>query len=106
MNWRLFGERATEAAIRLCGVSAILFVFGIFAFVLREGQDFLFHRLSWSELLTSIEWRPTTHPQPTYGALALLMGTAAVTLLAMLIAVPFGLGTAVFISEFCSHRVR
>jgi phosphate transport system permease protein len=95
-----------EALIRLCGVSAILFVFGIFLFVFREGQEFLFQRLSWTEFLTSIEWRPTSHEDPTYGTLALLAGTAGVTVLAMVIAVPFGLGTAVFISEFCSSRVR
>jgi phosphate transport system permease protein len=38
--------------------------------------------------------------------LALIAGTASVTVLAMTIAVPFGLGAAIFISEFCSQRVK
>lgn len=105
MNWRLFGERAMELLIRLCGISAIVFVFGIFLFVFKEGQDLLFHRLPLGEFLTSIEWRPTSDP-PTYGVLALVSGTVAVTAIAMALAVPFGLGSAVFISEFCSKRWR
>lgn len=106
MRWRILGERLVELLIRLCGISAIIFVFAIFVFVLKEGADFLFHRLDLSEFFFSLEWRPTQHEAPTYGALALITGTAAVTLLSMAIAVPFGLGSAVFISEFCSPRVR
>ncbi len=106
MHWRRFGERAIELLIWLCGISAILFVFGIFSFVLGEGWDFLIRRLDLKELLTSIEWRPTSPSDPTYGALALISGSAAVTLLAMFLAVPFGLGTAVFVSEFCSSKAR
>jgi phosphate transport system permease protein len=102
---RRVGERAIELGIRLCGVSAIIFVFAIFAFVLREGFDFLVHRLDLKEFFTSIAWRPTA-PKPTYGALALIQGTLAVTLTAMAFAVPFGLGTAVFVSEFCPRRTK
>jgi phosphate transport system permease protein len=106
MNWRRFGERAIELIIRLCGVSAILFVFAIFAFVLASCADFLFHRLDLPVFFTSIEWRPTTVDHPVYGALALICGTLAVTFVSMGIAVPVGLGTAVFVSEFCSRRTR
>jgi phosphate transport system permease protein len=41
-----------------------------------------------------------------YGVLALVVGSFSVTVLAMLIAVPFGLGAAIFVSEFCGHRLR
>jgi phosphate transport system permease protein len=41
-----------------------------------------------------------------YGALALIAGTASVTLLAMALAVPFGIGAAVFLSEFCGPRSK
>lgn len=105
MESRRVGERAIELGIRLCGVSAIIFVFAIFAFVLREGFDFLVHRLDLKEFFTSIAWRPTA-PKPTYGVLALIQGTLAVTLTAMAFAVPFGLGTAVFVSEFCPRRTK
>ena len=44
--------------------------------------------------------------RPQYGILALLIGTVAVTGLAMLLAVPVGLGAAVYISEFAHGRVK
>lgn len=96
-----------EWLIRLCGVSAIVFVFGIFFFVFREGASFLFSdRFSLWEFFTSVEWYPTSPTNVRYGALALIIGTFSVTALAMVIAVPFGIGAAIFVSEFCSLRVK
>jgi phosphate transport system permease protein len=92
--------------IHLCGFSAVLFVFGIFFFVFREGQDFLFHKLDVRQFLTSIEWYPSSNSNKRYGALALIAGTLSVTTLAMAVAVPFGLGAAIYISEFSSGRTR
>src|SRR3954468_23241447 len=89
-------ERAIELLIRLCGISAILFVFGIFFFVFREGVQFLFHGLNLGQFFFSQEWYPTSESNVRYGALALIAGTFSVTALAMLIAVPFGLGAAIF----------
>lgn len=99
-------EVAIEWLIRLCGVSAIIFVFGIFYFVFREGAGFFFSGFDIKEFLTSIEWFPTSESHVRYGSLALIAGTASVTILAMLIAVPFGIGAAIFISEFCDRRTK
>ena len=99
-------EPAVEWLIRLCGWSAILLVFGIFFFVFREAAPMLAGKLNLTEFFTSPEWRPTAEPDPHYGILALLLGTLAVTGLAMLMAVPLGLGAAVYISEFSSGRMR
>ena len=98
-------ERAIELLIRLCGISAILFVFGIFFFVFREGAPFL-SKLDFKEFFGSINWIPNSDTHAQYGVLALIVGTFSVTGLAMLIAVPFGLGAAVFVSEFCTGRVK
>ena len=92
------GETAIESLIRLCGISAILFVFGIFFFVFREGADFLFRGLDLREFLTSAEWYPTSMGNKRYGVLALIAGTASVTALAMACAVPLGLGAACVVS--------
>src|SRR5512137_1080299 len=105
-RWEILVEAAIEALIRLCGVSAILFVFGIFFFVFREGAGFLFAGFNPREFFFSPEWYPTSQSHVRYGVLALIAGTASVTALAMLIAVPFGIGAAVFVSEFCDARVR
>ena len=99
-------EPIIELIIRLCGISAIIFVFGIFFFVFREGADFLFRELDLFEFFTSTEWYPTSVSHKRYGVLALMAGTASVTILAMVIAVPFGLGAAIFVSEFCSPKLK
>ena len=91
--------------IRLCGWSAILFVFGIFFFIFREGAPFL-PEMDVKEYFTSMNWRPDSAVRPQFGTLALLVGTVSVTSLAMLIAVPFGLGAAIYVSEFCKGKVR
>ena len=99
-------ETAVEGLVHLCGFSAVLFVLGIFYFVFREGAELLFRRLDLVQFFTSIEWYPSSQHNVRYGALALIAGTVSVTLLAMVIAVPFGIGAAVFVSEFSSGRTR
>ncbi len=87
------------------GISAIVFIGAIFVFLGTQGLDFAFHRLDWAEFFGSIAWRPNGHPSQ-YGALALIVGTATITGLAMLVAVPFSLGAAVYIGEFAKGRAR
>ena len=99
-------EPAIETLIRLCGFSAIFFVFGIFFFVFSSGADFIMNRLDLGEFIGSVEWYPTSVTNKRYGAFALLVGTVSVTTLAMMIAVPFGIGTAVFISEFTGGALK
>lgn len=113
-RWRAWLERtfdwtepAVEWLVRLCGYSSILFVFAIFFFVFREAVPvFRSEQFSLVEFFTSVEWRPTSQVEVKYGILALLVGTLAVTGLAMLIAVPLGLGAAVYLSEFCTGRTK
>ena len=99
-------EPAVEWTIRLCGWSTIVFVFAIFLFVFLEAAPALFGHLNLLEFFASTEWQPTSEVQPRYGTLALLVGTLSVTGLAMLLAVPLGLGAAVYISEFCTGKVK
>ena len=101
----MLGERVIEALIYLCGFSAIIFVFGIFFFVFREGAPFL-SKLKISEFLFSTEWFPTSQTQTKFGVGALIVGTLSVTFLAMFIAVPFGVGAAIFVSEFCTGKTK
>lgn len=105
-RWEIFSEHFIERIIWLCGVSAILFVFGIFFFVFREGSSYFFQGFDPIEFFSSTEWYPTSQSNVRYGVLALIAGTASVTILAMLLAVPFGLGAAIFISEFCSPKIK
>ena len=87
------------------GISAVVFILGIFLFISTQGLDFTLNRLSIVEFFTSIAWRPTGHP-PTYGALALIVGTVSITALAMVLAVPLSFGAAIYIGEFARGRQR
>lgn len=100
-----YSDRAAQLLIFAGGISAIVFVAGIFVFVTKEGLDFVFGSLSLGEFFASIAWRPTSN-NPTYGALALIVGTASVTGLAMLVSVPLSLGAAVYIAEFATGKTR
>jgi phosphate transport system permease protein len=105
--WAVLGERAFEATIRLSGVSAIVFLAAIFFFVLREAAPVLVAEdFSLVQFLFSTEWYPTSATNVRYGTLALTAGTLSVTALAMALAVPFGLGAAIYLSEFCAPKVR
>lgn len=101
----VISEQVIEWLIRLCGVSAIVFVFAIFFFVFREGAPIL-GKLDVSKFLFTPYWYPTSLGNPRYGVGALILGTFSVTALAMVIAVPFGLGAAIFVSEFCGRRTK
>ncbi len=103
----MWGERGIESVIRLSGISVIVFVVAIFFFLLREAAPVLFSpRFRLAEFLFSVEWYPTSFAHVRYGTLALTIGSFSVTALAMVLAVPFGLGAAIFISEFCQPRLR
>jgi phosphate transport system permease protein len=103
----VWGERAIQSAVYFCGVSAILFILAILFFILREAFPVLgSEKFSLWQFLTSTEWYPTSASNVRYGTLALTAGTFAVTVLAMLIAVPFGLGGAIFVSEFCRPKMK
>ncbi len=94
-----------ETIIRLCGWSAILFVFGIFFFVFKEGAPVLWDGLDLVQFFTSAKWAPTDDP-PRFGIVGQIVGTLSVTVVSMAIAVPIGLGSAVYLSEFCPKQVR
>jgi phosphate transport system permease protein len=100
-------ERLLETAIRIAGVSAVVFVLAIFFFIFREAAPVLWSgNFSLGQFLFSQEWYPTSAVDVRYGTLALTAGTFSVTALAIVIAVPFGLGAAIFVSEFCGPRLR
>lgn len=106
-GWAVLGERSLEWLIYLCGISAIIFVLSIFIFVFKEAFPILANdKFSLSQFLFSQEWYPTSEVNKRYGVLAMLAGTFSVTALAMVIAVPFGLGAAIYVSEFCGPKTK
>ena len=94
-------ETLITAIIKTCGYSAIVFVLLIFFFLLREGLPTL-AEVKISELF-STRWYPI---ESHFGILPLITGSVIVTVTAMLIAIPFGIGTAVFLSEIAPRWLR
>lgn len=105
--WVVALEKLFESIIRLCGISAVIFVLAIFFFVFREALPVLFSgEFSITEFLGSTKWYPTSSVNVRYGTFALIIGSFSVTILAMAIAVPFGIGAAIYISEFCNPKLK
>jgi phosphate transport system permease protein len=105
--WAVAGEKFLELLIRLSGVSAIIFVIAIFFFVFREALPVLFNgHFDLMQFLFSTKWYPTSEVNVRYGTFALTIGSLSVTALAMVIAVPFGVGAAIYVSEFCGPRQK
>ena len=96
-----WGEFLVQTLIRVAGFSAIGLVTLIFVFLLREGVP-AFVNVDLANLFGQ-KWYPTFG---MYGVLPLLFGSAVVTVLAILIAFPLGLGTAVFVREMAPNWAR
>jgi phosphate transport system permease protein len=106
LNFAWYVDKAVQVLVFVGGISAIVLIFSIFIFITREGAGFIFGRFDMVTFLTSPRWMPTSINNPTYGALALILGTASVTGLAMVVAVPFSLGAAIYIGEFARGKRR
>lgn len=87
--------------IKFSGYSAIIFVGMIFLFLIREGLPTL-REVPLSSIFSS-RWYPI---ESYYGTLPLIGGSLIVTIGATLIAVPFGVGTAIYISEIAPRWMR
>lgn len=101
ITWQAWAETAITAAIRIAGTSAILFVVVIFIFLMREGLPAL-QRVPLASLAAS-RWYPI---EGFFGLLPLLGGSLIVTFGSALVAVPFGLGTAIYIAEVAPRWAR
>ncbi|HNO73878.1 MAG TPA: phosphate ABC transporter permease subunit PstC, partial [Accumulibacter sp.] len=85
LDWYI--DKIIACVVFICGISAILFVLGIFFFVTKEGIGFVFEKMDFREFFLTPYWSPSDAEDPEYGILALMAGTASVTGLAMLVAV-------------------
>lgn len=85
------------------GVS-ILTTVGIVYVLLQESFRF-FQKVPFLEFITGTEWTPL-FADPEYGVLPLLVGTFLVTIIASIVALPLGLGSAIYLSEYAPSRVR
>lgn len=87
-----------------CSVVAILTTVGIFASVVFESVVF-FREINIFSFLFGTHWAPTSSP-PTFGFIPLLVGTFLITFIAIVVAAPLGLFSAVYMAEYASANVR
>jgi len=99
-------DKLVQTLVFIGGISAIIFIIGIFVFITKEGIGFILNTMDVREFFLSPYWEPSDEDAPEYGILALVAGTASVTGLALLVAIPFSLGSAIFIGEFASGKTR
>ena len=105
---RRIGERVVLRVLWACGALSIVTTLAILFVLVGEGLTF-FREISIVEFVTDTEWRPFGDPDsPAFriGILPLVTGTLLVTGIAMVVAVPLGLGAAAYLSEYARPRVR
>jgi phosphate transport system permease protein len=99
-------DKLVQVVVFIGGISAIVFIIGIFVFITKEGFGFILNTMDPVEFFTSPYWEPSDEDAPEYGILALIAGTASVTGLALVVAIPFSLGAAIFVGEFATGKTR
>jgi phosphate transport system permease protein len=99
-----WGERVIHAALLACAFVSILTTVGIVVVLLVEAAQF-FREVSIVEFLTDTKWTPLFRPQH-FGILPLFCGTMLVSIGAIIVALPIGLGTAIYLSEYATNPVR
>ena len=96
-----FQENLISNVIRIAGSSSIIFILLIFLFLLREGLPAL-AEVAPKDLFNT-RWYPI---EGLFGLLPLLSGSLIVTVFSILIALPLGVGTAIYIGEIAPRRVN
>jgi phosphate transport system permease protein len=98
------GEKLIHVLLALCALVSIVTTVGIVVSLLFPAIDF-FRSISPIDFFTGQTWAPLFEPA-SFGAQPLLVGTLSVTFWAILVAIPFGLGSAIYLSEYASSRRR
>jgi len=75
-------------------------------FILLSDSYHFFKEISFIDFFTGTIWNPLIEPNTAYGVIPLVAGTLMITLGAALIAIPIGLGSAIYLTEYASPRFR
>ncbi|GAA3899800.1 phosphate ABC transporter permease subunit PstC [Streptomyces lacrimifluminis] len=99
-----YGEKAIKVLLLAASLVSVLTTVGIVIALIPPAGEF-FGKVSFGEFITGTNWAPLFKP-PHFGVLPLVGGTLMVTLVALLVSVPLGLGAAIYLSEYAHPRVR
>jgi len=101
---RRWGEELIKGLLLAAALISVLTTTGIVISLLRETVVF-FQSVGVGEFLFGTKWTPTFEPA-SFGVLPLVVGTFLITGIAMAVAIPLGLGSAIYLSEYARPRVR
>jgi phosphate transport system permease protein len=99
-----YGERLIKWLLAFCAILSVLTTTAILVSLLLPTIEF-FGIVNFFDFITGSDWSPQFEP-PSFGVLAIVAGTVNVALWGMLVAIPVGLGSAVYLSEYASPRMR
>jgi phosphate transport system permease protein len=99
-----YGEKAIYGLLAACAILSVLTTTAIVVSLVVPSIQF-FGDVPVGDFLFGTDWGPTFTP-PSFGVLPIVVGTLSVTLWALVFAIPIGLGSAIYLSEYATPRVR
>ena len=99
-----WGEVIVKGLLALCALVSVATTLGIVVALFLPAFQF-FQEVNFLDFITGTEWAPL-FLQANFGVIPLIAGTLSVTFWACLVAIPFGLGAAIFLSEYARPRTR
>ncbi len=97
-------DKIVSSTLFLCGLLSILTTIGIIFALSKESITF-FSKVPVWEFLFGTSWAPLLEPK-SFGVLPLVLGTMMVVFISSIIAIPIGVATAIYLSEYASNRVK
>ena len=99
-----YGELVIKGLLGFCALISVATTVGIIAALFIPAFEF-FQEVSIVDFVTGTEWAPLFEPA-LFGVVPLVIGTLSVTFWAVLVAIPLGLGSAIYLSEYAGPRMR
>ena len=100
-----FIEKIIPVILFLIASVSVLTTIGIVLTLIVETFTF-FSRVPFLDFIFGTTWLPFSNKEAQYGILPLIVGTLKITLIAVIVAVPIGIGAAIYLSEYASETVR
>ena len=97
-------EKSVETVLLICALVSVISVLFISFFIFQRGLP-LFKSVGIGEFLFGTDWYPSDDDNPQFGILPFIAGSIYVTLGALILAVPIGVLTAIFMAEIADKRV-
>ena len=107
MRRRYLIDRSSRGVLLICATASVAVLLAIAVFILQRSLP-AFGEIGLLDFLLGTKWdpNPVGDTPPSFGILVMIVGTVLVTLGALVIAIPLGLGCAVLLADIAPHRFR